>query len=415
MKTSLLIIVDLAVIYLLVAAPIGLRRFRLTRRMAAPPGRVLSAIDPFGANAGWSATIVSVKRLDTLAGGEERGEAELSWPGRDGRPIHRTIALHRFDGGFEERVVEDSSLDQSFWANWSNRVEIAPDKGQTTVTVTRTDRYRGAAFLIFRWFAARRELNKLKHWAETGTYKPGGIFEHPLTQLGLAGLSVLVFWPVFGLDRTGFILALTLTLVVAAHELGHLAAFRIMGHRNVRMIFIPVLGGIAIGGRPYDSRHEIAFVALMGAGFSAFLVPVAILAHDGFAAAGHFGWAAFAGGLAACAAFFNLANLAPMWKFDGGQVLRQITGEGWLRTVAAMALLMSMLGFGWLAGFPLTMLLAAGAVIALLSVITARSSVKPRHAMKPNTHAESALIAAGLAAIVTIHGSGIIWAMTRFL
>ena len=415
MKITLLIVINLAIIYVLVAAPLGLRSFRMARRMSASPDRVLSAIDPFGANAGWSGTIVSVERLPDGQGGEKRGEATLSWPGRDGLPIRRTIALNRFDGGFEERVTEDSSLDQSFWANWSNRVEVTGGAGDTLVSITRTDTYRGAAFLIFRWFAARRELHKLKVWAETGHYKAGGIFEHPVTQLGLAALSILILWPVFGLDRTGFILSLTLTLVVAAHELGHLAAFRIMGHKKVRMIFIPVLGGLAIGGRPYDGRHEIAFVALMGAGFSAFIVPVAILAHNHFAGTGHYGWAAFCGGLAACAAFFNLANLAPMWKFDGGQVLRQITPEGWQRTVAAMLLLMSMLGFGWLAGFPLPMLLVAGVVIALLSVITARSAVKPRHAMKPNTAMETALIAAGLAAIVTIHGSGIIWAMTGFL
>ena len=41
------------------------------------------------------------------------------------------------------------------------------------VTLSRTDRYRGAAFLIFRYFALRRELGKLKIWAETGKYRAG--------------------------------------------------------------------------------------------------------------------------------------------------------------------------------------------------------------------------------------------------
>ena len=103
-----------------------------------------------------------------------------------------------------------------------------------------------------------------------------------------------------------------------------MAAFRMMGHRKVRMIFVPLLGGIAIGGRPYDSRFEVAFVALMGAGFSAFLVPIAIAAC-GYAAGE--GWRAAAGvlgTLAGIAALFNIANLVPVWKFDGGQVLRQI-------------------------------------------------------------------------------------------
>ena len=118
-------------------------------------------------------------------------------------------------------------------------------------------------------------------------------------------------------------MAAVLTTVVALHELGHMAAFRLMGHRKVRMIFIPLLGGIAIGGRPYDSRFEVAFVALMGAGFSAFIVPVAIAQ----ALFGGRGWRAAAGvlgTLAGCAALFNVANLVPVWKFDGGQVLRQI-------------------------------------------------------------------------------------------
>ena len=115
-----------------------------------------------------------------------------------------------------------------------------------------------------------------------------------------------------------------LTTVVALHELGHMAAFRVMGHRKVRMIFIPLLGGIAIGGRPYDSRFEVAFVALMGAGFSAFLVPIAIAASIYAGGAGRRAAAGVLATLAGFAALFNIANLVPVWKFDGGQVLRQI-------------------------------------------------------------------------------------------
>ena len=89
-----------------------------------------------------------------------------------------------------------------------------------------------------------------------------------------------LLWPLFGLSVGGLVLATVLTTVVALHELGHMAAFRMMGHRNVRMIFIPLLGGIAIGGRPYDRCFEVAFVALMGAGFSAFLIPLAIASSD---------------------------------------------------------------------------------------------------------------------------------------
>ena len=47
------------------------------------------------------------------------------------------------------------------------------------VTLRRTDRYRGLAFLVFRFFAMRRELARLKQWAETGSFVRGGLFERP--------------------------------------------------------------------------------------------------------------------------------------------------------------------------------------------------------------------------------------------
>ena len=182
---------------------------------------------------------------------------------------------------FSMRVVEDTVARCLVLEGLSRRpVELVIRGRGTRVTLSQTDRYRGVAFLVFRYFAMRRELSKLQHWAETGTYRKGGWFEHPLSQVGFAALSALILWPFFGLRFGGLALAAILTSVVALHELGHMAAFRLMGHSKARMIFIPLLGGIAIGGRPYDSRFEVAFVALMGAGFSAFLVPIAIAASD---------------------------------------------------------------------------------------------------------------------------------------
>ncbi len=117
------------------------------------------------------------------------------------------------------------------------------------MSLSQTDRYRGVAFLVFRYFAMRRELGKLQKWARTGQYRKGGWFEHPLSQVGFAILSAFILWPFFGLNLGGLALAAILTSVVALHELGHMAAFRLMGHRKARMIFIPLLGGIAIGGQ----------------------------------------------------------------------------------------------------------------------------------------------------------------------
>ena len=104
---------------------------------------------------------------------------------------------------FSTRVVDDSSLDSAFWSHYRDVVELEGADGNVRVTLSRTDRYRGAAFLIFRYFALRRELGKLKRWAETGKYRAGGMFEHPASQVGFAVLSAFLLWPLFGLTRGG--------------------------------------------------------------------------------------------------------------------------------------------------------------------------------------------------------------------
>ena len=257
-----LVALNLGLIFLFFALPLGVRTVRMSRLIAADRERVWSALWPFGDNAAWSGQQLSGERMDDPG----LARVRLGWDGRDNRPIERILRLEDVVEGerFSARVVDDSSLDASFFADYRETAELSAEAGKTRVTLTRTDRYRGGAFLLFRYFALRRELGKLKLWAETGKFRAGGMFEHPASQVGFAILSVLIMWPVFGLNIGGLVLAMVLTIVVALHELGHMAAFRVMGHRKVRMIFIPLLGGIAIGGRPYDSRFEVAFVVADG-------------------------------------------------------------------------------------------------------------------------------------------------------
>jgi Zn-dependent protease len=409
---AVLVALNLGLIFLLIAAPVGVRTIRLSRVISADRRRLWNALWPFGREAGWSGEYVRAEPLD-----EEQGLArlQLGWEGRDGRPIERTVRLEDFVEGerFAMRVTDDSSLDASFWSDYRENTELAAEDGKVRVTLSRTDRYRGVAFLIFRYFALRRELGKLQIWAETGKYRAGGLFEHPASQVGFAVLSAFLLWPLFGLTRGGLALSGVLTAVVALHELGHMAAFRLMGHRRVRMIFVPLLGGIAIGGRPYDSRFEVAFVALMGAGFSAFLVPVAIASS---AYAWGEGWriaSSLFATLAGCAALFNIANLVPVWKFDGGQVLRQICPSPPVLALASFVLLSAFLALGYMAGFSTGLLASAGAIFAILSLITAGSAVKPRHELKPIGLVDRFAIGAALLAVFAIHAYGVLWAASK--
>jgi Zn-dependent protease len=406
---AVLAALNLLLIFLLLAAPLGVRTIVQSARIAAARGRLWSALWPLGEHAGWSGQVLAA---EPVAGSPDKVRVRLSWEGRDGRPIEKLLRLSDVVEGerFRQEVEDDSSLDPSFWSDYREATELADSGDATLVTLSRADRYRGLAFLIFRYFAMRRELTRLKEWGETGAVTRRFLFERPLTQVGFAALSALLLWPFFGLTLSGLVLASVLTIVVALHELGHMAAFRLMGHRKVRMIFIPLLGGVAIGGRPYDSRFEVAFVALMGAGFSAFLVPVAIASSDFAQTFGHPAAASVLAVLAGFAAFFNIANLVPVWKFDGGQVLRQICPGPLVLATASFATLSAFLALGRLTGLSPMLLVAMGTIFAVLSLITAGSGVKPRYELKAIRVTERVVLAAGFAAVFAIHFCGVLWA-----
>ncbi len=405
---------NLALLYALMGMPLGRRTISASARVAASRERLWQVLWPLGREAGWSGEIVAAA---PVAGKRDLVEVTYSREGRDGEPVRRVVELEEVveHERFGRRVVDDTMLDPSFWADYRDEVRLADEEAVTRVTLVSTDRYHGAAFLAVRYFAMRRELAKLRRWAETGRYRAGGVFEHPATQFGFATLSALILWPLFGVTVGGFVAAALLTLVVALHELGHLAAFRVMGHRRVRMIFVPLLGGIAIGGRPYDTRFEVAFVALMGAGFSAFLVPVAIAASTAAERVGDHRAAMLLATLAGLAALFNLANLVPVWKFDGGQVLRQVFSGAAALSAASFVILTAFLWLGWMAGFSPEVLIVAGVVFSILSIITAGSGVKLRHELKPISTRERVAVAAALVAVFAIHGLGVLWAAAKFV
>jgi len=394
-------------LWLVMSAPIGRRTVRQRVEAHTSPERLWQALHPFGKDFSWNGAVTTVTRT-----GPASGRMVTAHTGRDGMPIERDFEIIDEVTGkrFTLRYTNDTSLAQSFWENHEIRVRISESEdGKAIVQMAETDRYRGIAFLVFRFFALRRQSAKLKRWAETGRFRPGGMFEHPVTQIGMAGLSAMLLWPFFGLDAKGLFLALTLTVVVGAHELGHMAAFRMMGHKSARMIFLPLLGGIAMGGRPYDKHFEIGFSALMGSGFSAF--PVALLTWAAIAVPQMLAPLPFPAivTVVLVAALFNLGNLMPVWKFDGGQVLRQIFRSNAGMAGAAFATLGLMAATGRAAGLPWNAMVIAGAVLTILSVVTAKTGVKPKSALTPMTDPERFALGLAFVAVLAIHAFAVAW------
>lgn len=402
------LVVALVMLWAIFAAPLGKRTLVRKITVQAPVEHVWSAVFPFCDNILWNGAVTLVEAID-----DHHGRYITAQESRDGTPITRSFALSNITPyeRFELRYTDDSALDQGFWHNYHMDVHLVGDDQTTTVTLHETDIYKGIAFAVFRYFAQRRFALKLKRWAETGHFVPGGLFEKPLTQLAMATLSAFLLWPIFGLTQQGFVLAAIITLVVGLHELGHMAAFRLSGHKSARMIFIPLLGGIALGGRPYNRHFEVAFCALMGAGLSALLVAILTFGAINLGDGTNQTLALF---ILICA-LFNLANLLPIWKFDGGQVLRQ-TFRSQVPLAIMSALVMAwFIGVGAIAGLPMTMLLVIAGVIVLLSLMTTRSGVKPKKPLIAMQPVEKAAIGAAFFAVISIHSLVLLWAIDGVL
>lgn len=413
----LLATLNLLAVWLLMAAPVGVRTVSARATLTADAERVWQAISPHGGSAAWHhATLSSMP----VPGAQNLVEQSLTALDRHGAPVRRVFEVKdkSTDGSrraLNIRVVEDSTLDVAFWTNFHERITLDDSGDAVTLTVARTDRYRGLALLLLRHFALRRELKALKQWLATGVSSPEQFgFEHPAFQAVLAVLSTLILWPFFGLSKTGLLLSVLLTVVIVLHEFGHMLAYRAFGHSSTRMIFVPLLGGVAIGGRPYNSLFEVASCALMGAGMSAFLVPAVIAFHQSFGGEQTvFANAAVLFFLLILGAF-NLLNLLPMNRFDGGQVLRQVFPGPVSLTAGSFLVTVIILTVGWRIGVPDFALVAALAVFTLLSLMGHRG-IKPRHRLVEMSPAQRLMSGLGLYAALALHGYAVIYATDRLV
>lgn len=413
----LLVSINLGILWLMMAAPLGQRTITMRRTVPYAPARLRDAIRPQGHLADWAPDITAVRYGPSAGLDDGLFEMSMRYPDRQGRPVRRLYNLTERENdhaGYVStaRIIADSTLTNAFWSRYTDERRVEPTDGGTIVTFTQSDHYRGLAFYLFRFFAMRRELAALNGWLETGRRRDAIGFSHPLVQILLAGLSTIMLWPFFGLNETGLAISILLTLVIVLHELGHIIGYRAFGHERVMLIFVPMLGGIAIGGRPYRSRFEIATCALMGAGISAFVVPMLVLIHN---------LSAFANGTLPAilhmpsAVFllilggFNLLNLLPMSRFDGGQVVRQVFPARGLQMLASFGLASIILIVGYTIGVPPAALVAGLAIVTLVSMIGFRTNVL-RDELDPMQPPERLMAGFGLYAAVAIHSYAVITA-----
>lgn len=158
----------------------------------------------------------------------------------------------------------------------------------------------------------------------------------------------------------GWRIGIVLLLMLAAHELGHYAAYRGYGLPAKLPVFVPFLGAYTVGAIAPDLEQD-AYIALAGPltglTLAAASYAIAIFTGDRF-------WYACAD----IGAFLNLFNMIPVLPFDGGRVIGALWPPLWIAGVLVFAAAAAFLGV------PLLLVL----LIAFLGVPTMYATLRGR-------------------------------------
>jgi len=146
--------------------------------------------------------------------------------------------------------------------------------------------------------------------------KPELIEAKPKGNLALTVFSIVLFVIAFLLvftEEVNFIIYFLVVLLT--HELGHFIMMKVFGYKNVRMLFIPLMGAFVQGSKEEYSQKQSLIV--IGAG----PFPGIILGFGFLLLAGVFQevWMVNLGLLFL---FLNLINLIPLDPLDGGQLFK---------------------------------------------------------------------------------------------
>jgi Zn-dependent protease len=163
------------------------------------------------------------------------------------------------------------------------------------------------------------------------------------------GLSVTIFSMVLFVlvlllflgDEFKFVLYLLIVLVI--HELGHLLAMKYFNYKNVRMLFVPLMGAFVQGSKTRYSQRESLIVT--GAGPFPGIIIGSFLVW--YASEIQSSWLMT---LALLFLLLNIINLLPLDPLDGGQLFKLFIKKNYELFLMIFAFLSSlfMIAFGWI-------------------------------------------------------------------
>ncbi len=147
--------------------------------------------------------------------------------------------------------------------------------------------------------------------------KPELIEHKPKSSLSLTIFSIVLFALVFLLlfeDQIAFIGYLMIVLFI--HEMGHFVMMKLFGYKNVRMLFIPLMGAFVQGKKRNYSQRE-AFWVLIAGPFPGILIGFGMMM-----VAATWKEISWLNEPAVLFLLLNIINLLPLDPLDGGQMFK---------------------------------------------------------------------------------------------
>lgn len=152
-------------------------------------------------------------------------------------------------------------------------------------------------------------------------------------------LFILTFLFIFT-DEVNFVFNLVIVLII--HELGHFSMMKLFGYKNVRMLFIPLMGAFVQGSKDEYSQKQSLLV--VGAGpFPGIAIGVALMY---FAGVYQEAWMME---LSVLFLLLNIINLIPLDPLDGGQIFKLLMKSNHDLFILAFTFISSLvlIAFGW--------------------------------------------------------------------
>lgn len=152
-------------------------------------------------------------------------------------------------------------------------------------------------------------------------------------------LFILTFLFIFT-DEVNFVFNLVIVLII--HELGHFLMMKLFGYKNVRMLFIPLMGAFVQGSKEEYSQKQSLLV--VGAGpFPGIILGVLLMY---FAGVYQNGWMME---LSVLFLLLNIINLIPLDPLDGGQIFKLLMRSNHDLFILVFTFISSLvlIAFGW--------------------------------------------------------------------